>query len=124
MYESPPVKYLGPYRTDFGSSVEVMTKRGFTLIELLVVVTIIGLLVAIMLPALSAGRNCAVSASCKVNLNQMGMGLQYYAHDWNDYLMPLEYDGSAGTASSLFWWGKRLDDEDGKVKHSEGVLWP
>src|SRR6478672_10814076 len=71
-------------------------KNAFTLIELLVVVTIIAILAAILLPALSASKLKALRVSCANNLRQLFLAHALYLDDSSQKFITLQMPGSPG----------------------------
>jgi prepilin-type N-terminal cleavage/methylation domain-containing protein len=72
-------------------------RRGFTLVELLVVIAIIGILVALLLPAIQAAREAARRSQCGNNLKQIGLAMQNYHDTWKKFPFP-------GTIANELGW--------------------
>jgi prepilin-type N-terminal cleavage/methylation domain-containing protein len=73
--------------------------RAFTLVELLVVIAIVGLLLAILLPAVQSAREAGRRAQCQNNLRQMGIALQAYHDTWKAF----PRGGWSPTSANLSW---------------------
>ncbi len=113
----------GSERARLGWPLPRAASLAFTLIELLVVIAVIGILAAMLLPALARGKASAWRADCASNLRQLGLASQMYWDDNNGNCFQW-YEGVTNNGE-LYWFGWLGTGPEGQrpVDLSAGVLY-
>ena len=99
-------------------------RRAFSLVELLVVIAVVGILGALLLPALSQGKAAARRIQCVDNLRQLGLATQMYWDENEDFTF--RYQIGATNGGRLYWFGWIKPGAEGQREFdpTQGALYP
>lgn len=129
------IRCLVPFQSEFKMRCQA-NRCAFTLIELLVVIGIIGILVALLLPAVQAAREAARTVQCKNNLHQIGLAMHMYhdtykllptnkgAHNWTVFMLPYIEKGNVLAEMDLTKSWRHVDNADAIDTPIETFLCP
>ena len=105
-------------------------RPGFTLVELLVVIAIIGILIALLLPAVQAAREAVRRSQCQNNLKQITLAVQNFSdahrhlphNQYGDYTQPAAFGGWGATSQSWSWLSAILPYFEERVVYDAGGI--
>lgn len=115
-----------PKRNDAVLAAYAKPRLGFTLIELLVVISIIAILIALVLPALSSARELAQTVKCQANQRQVALAFSVYQGD-NRQSFPKWFEKQSDGIHSIFWPARFMEQDilfDGQVFQCPSFEWP
>lgn len=98
--------------------------EGFSLVELLVVIAILGLLTALLAPALARGKSAAKRTACASNLRQLSLAAQMYWDDNDGKMFPYRFSSDSDGTTYWFGWIARGAEGDRSFDAERGALYP